>query len=256
MQASEQNGQKVQLIEHCTENLQALGSIHNVACVCRLVQPVIKCFSLGITFLHDGSETGNDADIKRPYSGLFFFAINPKEKQKSVHLDQVQQHLHLPPYLIGFDCLPIIRQVSLSVGEENIHMSGTVDCSQHSQGGATDLTTHISTVMDFVAVFVASINSLFYLFICHQPYQMTDVDSSLELFIATGRTGRRNALANIKDGEVCKTSTASLPFQLEKLQCSDNNESNKSDSASGSSAPSASDKNSDKTQNTQNDKTS
>jgi len=96
----------------------------------------------------------------------------------------------------------------------------TVDCSQHSQGGATDLTTHISTVMDFVAVFVASINSLFYLFICHQPYQMTDVDSSLELFIATGRTGRRNALANIKDGEVCKTSTASLPFQLEKLQCS------------------------------------
>ena len=49
---------------------------------------------------------------------------------------------------------------------------------------------------------------------------MTDVDSSLELFISTGRAGRRNALPDIKNVEVCNTSTAGLPFQLEKLQCS------------------------------------
>ncbi|CAG0887991.1 unnamed protein product [Cyprideis torosa] len=43
---------------------------------------------------------------------------------------------------------------------------------------------------------------------------------SQEDFLSTGRTGRRNALPDIKDGSVATTSTAELPDILGNLSCS------------------------------------
>lgn len=53
-----------------------------------------------------------------------------------------------------------------------------------------------------------------------QPYPMTDVDSDKGNDFATcGRTGRRNALADILDANHATTSTASLPLEMQKLHC-------------------------------------
>jgi hypothetical protein len=61
---------------------------------------------------------------------------------------------------------------------------------------------------------------------------MTDVDSkSVEDFISSGRVGRRNALPDILDEKVANTDTSALPSKLEKLTCSDEDESKKSDTA-------------------------
>jgi len=55
----------------------------------------------------------------------------------------------------------------------------------------------------------------------YKPYSMTNPsDAELEGFVATGRTGRRNALPDILDDNVTKTSTADLPEGLDKLSFS------------------------------------
>ncbi|KAG8195334.1 hypothetical protein JTE90_001354 [Oedothorax gibbosus] len=54
-------------------------------------------------------------------------------------------------------------------------------------------------------------------------------------FLQTGRTGRRNAMPDIR-GENAAISTASLPDSLEKLTCSDL-DSNCTPGTSGSSQP-------------------
>lgn len=41
-----------------------------------------------------------------------------------------------------------------------------------------------------------------------------------EQFIATGRTGRRNAVPDILDSAITTTSAADLPEALQKLSCS------------------------------------
>ena len=48
---------------------------------------------------------------------------------------------------------------------------------------------------------------------------MTEVEGGLEMFIATGRTGRRNAISDMIDSKIRETSTGSLPLQMEKLHC-------------------------------------
>ena len=49
---------------------------------------------------------------------------------------------------------------------------------------------------------------------------MTDVDTKgLDEFIASGRTGRRNALPDILDKKVADTDTSELPQDLAKLHC-------------------------------------
>ncbi|CAI9722070.1 cAMP-dependent protein kinase inhibitor alpha-like isoform X3 [Octopus vulgaris] len=76
---------------------------------------------------------------------------------------------------------------------------------------------------------------------------MTDVDvnSHLQDFIASGRTGRRNALTNIIQDGLSKVSTGDLPYELEKLKCTDDDQPPRMDttsiaSTSGSNADSAS----------------
>ena len=50
---------------------------------------------------------------------------------------------------------------------------------------------------------------------------MTNVDPPvLEDFIASGRTGRRNALPDILDEKHSETGTADMTLSLDKLQCS------------------------------------
>ena len=49
---------------------------------------------------------------------------------------------------------------------------------------------------------------------------MTDVDQThLSVFLSTGRTGRRNALADVMDEKYVNTSSAGLPDALEGLCC-------------------------------------
>lgn len=61
---------------------------------------------------------------------------------------------------------------------------------------------------------------------------MTDVGAvGLDEFIASGRTGRRNALPDIRDEKLAATDTSSLPNDLAKLQCRDDDEATKSDTA-------------------------
>lgn len=43
----------------------------------------------------------------------------------------------------------------------------------------------------------------------------------LDDFVASGRTGRRNALPDILDEKHATVSTGELPFGMEKLKCSD-----------------------------------
>ncbi|KAL7646241.1 UNVERIFIED_CONTAM: hypothetical protein RMT77_003150 [Armadillidium vulgare] len=52
-----------------------------------------------------------------------------------------------------------------------------------------------------------------------------------EQFIATGRTGRRNAVPDIHDEAVATTSTADLPDVLQKLTCGEGT--SKDDSGGG-----------------------
>ncbi|RWS25344.1 hypothetical protein B4U80_10357 [Leptotrombidium deliense] len=40
-------------------------------------------------------------------------------------------------------------------------------------------------------------------------------------FLQTGRTGRRNAVPDIKDDPNTKVTTADLPLELQKLTCSE-----------------------------------
>ncbi len=47
-----------------------------------------------------------------------------------------------------------------------------------------------------------------------------EAPKGLEDFIASGRTGRRNALPDILDNKNAATNTADLPLQMQKLQCS------------------------------------
>ncbi|VDI26489.1 cAMP-dependent protein kinase inhibitor beta-like isoform X3 [Mytilus galloprovincialis] len=55
------------------------------------------------------------------------------------------------------------------------------------------------------------------------PDAMTDVECSvvLEDFVNSGRTGRRNAVPDILDEKAAAVSTGGLPFDMEKLNCSD-----------------------------------
>jgi hypothetical protein len=53
---------------------------------------------------------------------------------------------------------------------------------------------------------------------------MTDVETGRvqqqkDDFANCGRTGRRNALADILDDNVASTTTAGLPLEIHKLQC-------------------------------------
>eukprot|EP00914_Ancora_sagittata_P034373 GHVO01069417.1.p1 GENE.GHVO01069417.1~~GHVO01069417.1.p1 ORF type:complete len:110 (+),score=13.97 GHVO01069417.1:178-507(+) len=66
-----------------------------------------------------------------------------------------------------------------------------------------------------------------------QPYPMTDVDPQQRGgdFGNCGRTGRRNALADILDSNVVSTTTASLPLDLQNMKCTDDDESQKSNLA-------------------------
>lgn len=48
-----------------------------------------------------------------------------------------------------------------------------------------------------------------------------DVNAHLQDFIASGRTGRRNAVPDIIHDGLAKVSTSDLPYELEKLKCSD-----------------------------------
>ena len=41
----------------------------------------------------------------------------------------------------------------------------------------------------------------------------------VEDFLNTGRTGRRNAMADVMDSKQTTVSTADLPFELDKLSC-------------------------------------
>ncbi|ESP02672.1 hypothetical protein LOTGIDRAFT_171872 [Lottia gigantea] len=52
---------------------------------------------------------------------------------------------------------------------------------------------------------------------------MTEVEfnSSLEDFANTGRSGRRNAMPDVLDPVKTAVGTGNLPFDLEKLHCSD-----------------------------------
>lgn len=52
---------------------------------------------------------------------------------------------------------------------------------------------------------------------------MTEVECSavLEDFVNSGRTGRRNAVPDILDEKAAAVSTGGLPFDMEKLNCSD-----------------------------------
>lgn len=54
------------------------------------------------------------------------------------------------------------------------------------------------------------------------PEVMTEVECStvLDDFVNSGRTGRRNAVADILDEKAAKVSTGGLPFDMEKLNCS------------------------------------
>lgn len=55
-----------------------------------------------------------------------------------------------------------------------------------------------------------------------KPYSMTHTSGSdIEGFVASGRTGRRNALPDIMDETVVKTSVSGLPDELGKLQFSE-----------------------------------
>ena len=47
-----------------------------------------------------------------------------------------------------------------------------------------------------------------------------DCSATLEDFIATGRTGRRNAMPDILDSQKASVGTGSLQFDMEKLNCS------------------------------------
>lgn len=49
-----------------------------------------------------------------------------------------------------------------------------------------------------------------------------EVASGLEEFISSGRTGRRNAMADILDSKRASTSTAGLDVDLSGLKCSGN----------------------------------
>ncbi|KAK6167753.1 hypothetical protein SNE40_021713 [Patella caerulea] len=61
---------------------------------------------------------------------------------------------------------------------------------------------------------------------------MTEVElaNNLEDFANTGRAGRRNAMPNVLDPVNAAVETGSLPFELDKLKCSDPEE-GKSDTA-------------------------
>lgn len=48
-----------------------------------------------------------------------------------------------------------------------------------------------------------------------------DCPGTLEEFIATGRTGRRNAMPDILDEQKAAVGTGSLAFDMEKMNCSD-----------------------------------
>ena len=79
----------------------------------------------------------------------------------------------------------------------------------------------------FVAYMFGDQNSL-YLLVIHLSFSqfqiMADVNvpptPTIEDFAATGRTGRRNAMADILDSNHASVSTADLPFDMEKLTCS------------------------------------
>lgn len=63
-----------------------------------------------------------------------------------------------------------------------------------------------------------------------------EVPNSLEEFITSGRTGRRNAMADILDSKHASTSTAGLDLDMSALKCSDENKSQaKNSDSSGSS---------------------
>lgn len=49
-----------------------------------------------------------------------------------------------------------------------------------------------------------------------------EVPNSLEEFITSGRTGRRNAMADILDSKHASTSTAGLDLDMSSLKCSGN----------------------------------
>ncbi|KAL4218112.1 hypothetical protein ACF0H5_022848 [Mactra antiquata] len=51
--------------------------------------------------------------------------------------------------------------------------------------------------------------------------QEMDVTAGVEDFIATGRTGRRNAMPDILDSQVAGVSTGGLAEGMQKLNCSD-----------------------------------
>ncbi|OWF34971.1 uncharacterized protein LOC110443520 [Mizuhopecten yessoensis] len=55
---------------------------------------------------------------------------------------------------------------------------------------------------------------------------MTEVEMShLEEFVNTGRTGRRNAMADIQDEQNNSVSTAPITFDMDKLSCHDSSDS-------------------------------
>lgn len=51
----------------------------------------------------------------------------------------------------------------------------------------------------------------------------------LDDFVASGRTGRRNALPDILDEKNATVTTGELPLEMEKLQCSDTASKNKNE---------------------------
>ena len=46
-----------------------------------------------------------------------------------------------------------------------------------------------------------------------------DCTASIDDFLATGRTGRRNAMPDILDSQKAAVGTGSLQFEMEKLNC-------------------------------------
>lgn len=60
--------------------------------------------------------------------------------------------------------------------------------------------------------------------------------NSLEEFISSGRTGRRNAMADILDSQRASTSTAGLDLDMSGLKCSDDDKAQKSQSESPTSS--------------------
>lgn len=57
-----------------------------------------------------------------------------------------------------------------------------------------------------------------------QPNSATnsmDCSGTLEEFIASGRTGRRNAMPDILDEQKAAVGTGGLAFDMEKMNCSD-----------------------------------